>query len=54
MNWLGTGARIFTTLQETQDLIILATFASGFFMNSVILAQFICFPAKPGKIKKLS
>jgi mannose-P-dolichol utilization defect protein 1 len=52
MNWLGTGARIFTTLQETQDPIILATFTSSFFMNSIILAQFACYPALPPKPAK--
>ena len=54
LNWLGTGARIFTTIQETQDPIILASFTTGFVMNSVILAQFICYPAQPPKAKKLS
>ncbi|CAI8019478.1 Mannose-P-dolichol utilization defect 1 protein homolog [Geodia barretti] len=52
MNWLGTGARIFTTLQETQDPIILATFTSSFLMNTIILAQFACYPALPPKPAK--
>lgn len=54
MNWLGTGARIFTTIQETQDMIILATFITSFLMNTIILVQFLWYPAQPDKDKKQS
>ena len=52
MNWLGTGARIFTTIQETQDAIILAAFVSSFAMNSIILVQFLLYPVTVAKVKK--
>lgn len=40
LNWSGTAARIFTTLQETQDPIILITYTSSFIVNSIIMLQF--------------
>ena len=40
MNWSGTAARIFTTVQETQDPIILMMYTSSFIVNSIIMLQF--------------
>jgi mannose-P-dolichol utilization defect protein 1 len=40
LNWSGTAARIFTTLQETQDPIILIMYISSFIVNSIIMLQF--------------
>ena len=40
LNWSGTAARIFTTLQETQDPIILIMYTSSFIVNSIIMLQF--------------
>ena len=61
LNWLGTAARIFTTLQETQDFIMLVNYVSSFVVNTVIMVQFVVYwnaksaqTAKEEKEKKTS
>ena len=41
MNWLGTLGRIFTTVKETMDLLILASFSISFILNTIIMIQFL-------------
>ncbi len=41
MNWLGTLGRIFTTVKETMDPLILASFTTSFGLNTVIMIQFL-------------
>lgn len=43
LNWAGTASRIFTTLQETQDLIMLIMYITSFTLNGVILLQFFIY-----------
>lgn len=55
LNWAGTASRIFTTLQETQDNIILFMYISNFIVNGIIVLQFLIYPsgtAKPPPSKK--
>ena len=40
LNWAGTAARIFTTLQETQDSLMIATYCTSFTVNTIVLFQF--------------
>ena len=40
MTWMGTAARVFTTIQETQDLLILTTFLVSTTVNTLVLFQF--------------
>ena len=40
LNWAGNAARIFTTLQETEDMLMIATFTTSFTVNSIVLFQF--------------
>lgn len=43
LNWSGTAARIFTTMQETQDPIMLSMFITSFVLNSIIMVQFVMY-----------
>ena len=52
MNWAGTASRIFTTIQETGDTIILLMFVTNFIMNGVILIQFYLYGGKAKDEKK--
>jgi len=53
MNWAGTLSRIFTTIQETQDAIILTTFLTSFALNGIILVQFVIYwNSGPRRAKK--
>ena len=58
LNWSGSAARIFTTMQETQDPITLLMFAISFTLNTIIMVQFVIYwnvgapKGKEGKEKK--
>lgn len=58
LNWGGTAARIFTTVQETEDPILLLMYLSSFTMNFIILIQFAIYWNVPvsekDKQKKMS
>eukprot|EP00053_Salpingoeca_punica_P007253 m.66742 g.66742 ORF g.66742 m.66742 type:complete len:279 (+) comp14064_c0_seq1:132-968(+) len=58
MNLAGVAARVFTTLQEVDDPIILVSFLSGFVFNLIIILQFAWYwnakPTKAGKGEKKS
>lgn len=43
LNFGGSAARIFTTLQEVEDKVILYGFLSGAFFNAIIVLQFFIF-----------
>jgi len=43
LNWAGTAARIFTTVQETKDPILILMYLSSFTVNSIILLQFLIY-----------
>jgi len=43
LNWAGTAARIFTTVQETEDPILILMYISSFTVNSIILLQFLIY-----------
>jgi len=53
---VGSIARIFTTLKELGDPIVLAGYAAAFILNGTILAQIIFYgdatPPTPAKKKK--
>ncbi len=57
LNWAGAAARIFTTMQETQDPITLLIFSISFALNTIIMIQFVVYwnagtVVKKGKEKK--
>ncbi|XP_019854065.1 PREDICTED: mannose-P-dolichol utilization defect 1 protein-like [Amphimedon queenslandica] len=41
LNFIGNIARVFTTIQETGDLLLMATFISSLTLNSIIVLQFL-------------
>ena len=47
---LGSITRIFTTYTETKDLILIATFVYGAFLNFVVLMQIVIYGDKSKKI----
>lgn len=49
MTWMGTAARVFTTIQETQDLLILTTFLVSTTVNTLVLFQFYWYWNVPTK-----
>lgn len=51
MMFAGSLARIFTSIQETGDTMIILTFIASTFANSVILGQLIYYWDKPAGIK---
>ncbi|XP_043655567.1 mannose-P-dolichol utilization defect 1 protein homolog [Drosophila teissieri] len=51
MMFAGSVARIFTSIQETGDFMIIITFIASTFANSVILAQLIYYWNKPAGAK---
>jgi len=48
--WAGNVARVFTTLQEVKDPILLALFLTGTVLNGTVLLQFFIY----GKSKKVT
>lgn len=52
MLFLGSMARIFTSIQETGDLIIILTFCVATLANGVLMAQLIYYWNVPVKTKK--
>ncbi|EDX03777.1 mannose-P-dolichol utilization defect 1 protein homolog [Drosophila simulans] len=51
MMFAGSVARIFTSIQETGDFMIILTFIASTFANSVILGQLIYYWDKPAGVK---
>lgn len=51
MMFAGSVARIFTSIQETGDFMIILTFIASTFANSVILGQLIYYWNKPAGVK---
>ncbi|XP_064394212.1 mannose-P-dolichol utilization defect 1 protein homolog [Halichondria panicea] len=51
LNWSGAAARIFTTMQETQDPITLLIFSISFTLNTIIMIQFVVY-WNAGTVKK--
>lgn len=52
LNWAGTASRIFTTIQETQDSIMLLMYVSNFIVNGIIVIQFFMYGSEAKKAKK--
>lgn len=52
MLFLGSMARIFTSIQETGDPIIILTFSVATFANGVLMTQVIYYWNAPAKSKK--
>ncbi|KAH8409920.1 hypothetical protein KR009_000849 [Drosophila setifemur] len=52
MMFAGSVARIFTSIQETGDTMIIITFIASTFANSVILGQLIYYWDKPAGVAK--
>ena len=51
--WLGSVARVFTTLQEVKDGLLLIGFASAAFLNTIIAGQMVYYwKSKPLKKSK--
>lgn len=50
---LGSLARVFTSVQETGDFIIILTYSLALVANSIILLQFALYPSS-GSVKKPS
>lgn len=50
---LGSLARVFTSIQETGDFIIILTYSLALLANSVILSQFALYSSS-GSVKKPS
>ena len=48
----GSLTRIYTTLQEVDDKLILAGFVGGFVLNMVLAAQMVC-PCRSNRQKKM-
>lgn len=54
MNAMGTGARVFTTLNEVQSKLLLVQSLAMFTVNSFIILQFYLYwNASPSKVKKI-
>eukprot|EP01080_Neovahlkampfia_damariscottae_P001193 gene1193-10707_t len=51
MQWGGSASRVFTTIQEVDDLTILASFLIGFSLNTILLLQMI-FMKKGEQVKE--
>jgi len=51
LNFVGCIARIFTTLKELDDTIVLAGYIVGLFLNGIILAQIILYGDKNKEIR---
>ena len=53
---LGSLARVFTSIQETGDAIIILTYSLALVANSIVLSQFALYPSsgakKPSRGKK--
>eukprot|EP01122_Echinamoeba_exundans_P008151 TRINITY_DN2654_c0_g1_i2.p1 TRINITY_DN2654_c0_g1~~TRINITY_DN2654_c0_g1_i2.p1 ORF type:complete len:169 (+),score=51.99 TRINITY_DN2654_c0_g1_i2:468-974(+) len=52
LNFAGSVARIFTTIQEVNDPIVLAGYISGAVLNGLILAQILIYGDRAGAKKK--
>lgn len=52
MLFLGSMARIFTSIQETGDPIIILTYSVATFANGVIMTQVLYYWNVPAKTKK--
>ena len=54
LQFAGTLARVFTTLQEVQDRVILASFVISGILNGILVAQFLLFRSRspPKSLKK--
>ena len=51
LNFAGTASRIFTTLQETQDPIMLVMYISNFILNGIIVLQFFVYKSSSSSDK---
>eukprot|EP00049_Salpingoeca_infusionum_P009835 m.167288 g.167288 ORF g.167288 m.167288 type:complete len:253 (-) comp14456_c1_seq2:110-868(-) len=45
LNFAGTAARVFTTIQEVDDKVALTSFLVTFVLNGIILAMFVVYPS---------
>ncbi|EDQ89904.1 uncharacterized protein MONBRDRAFT_32128 [Monosiga brevicollis MX1] len=45
LNFAGSAARVFTTLQEVDDLIMLTSFLTAVTLNGILAALFLCYPS---------
>ncbi|KAL0485450.1 mannose-P-dolichol utilization defect [Acrasis kona] len=54
MQFGGSAARVFTTLQEVDDQLILAGFLLGLILNGVLLAQIVIYNFSSKSVKKAS
>jgi len=52
MQFAGSLARVFTTLAQVPDTIILLGFAIGVLLNGTLMAQVLLFGSKPTAVKK--
>jgi len=52
MLFLGGLARVFTSAQETGDIVLIINFASGAFMSSLLLMQLIYYRNVGKELKK--
>lgn len=52
LNFAGSCARVFTTMQETSDPTLLVGFASGAVLNGILLAQIFWYWSSDKKQKK--
>jgi len=46
LNFAGTGARVFTTLKEVNDVVLLGSYVISCFLNGVIVAQILAYGEK--------
>ena len=53
LQFAGTAARVFTTLQEVDDRMVLLGFLAGLGLNSLLFLQMICYwkSERPKKAK---
>lgn len=52
--FLGSLARVFTSVQETGDFIIILTYSLASFANGILLSQFYIYPCSQHGVKKPS
>lgn len=50
--FLGSMARVFTSVQETGDSMIILTYALASLANGILLIQFLIYPSGGGGVKK--
>lgn len=52
--FLGSLARVFTSVQETGDFIIILTYSLASFANGILFSQFFIYPSNQKGVKKTS